>query len=524
LATILAVLGVFSIRSTVSFLWFVWTTDALKSIGMLIPVVSLVLIMRAWRSLGWEMEGSWWGLAIVAVTIAAVHIRDQAILVFVLTPKWNIYIPPHSLVVFGYASGVVLLFGGTRLYRAALFPIILLWFVNPVPHIFNVFVDLPLQRVSAHVARAFAMALGQPLTPDQMRLMFTPNFGMFIAPGCNGIRGAVTMGFVSLVVGYIYRFRWYAHAAVVAGAVLLGYLFNFARLCLLVLYYIVALHVPRLQNRAKLADYIIGACLFLIATQLLFVVIRRLGSKSRRSISLPAEPKESSANTPLFLRLRLTLMALIAIFGCYGTARAVMYNVGTDPSQTRISSSLQGAFPDHIGTYTLVRTWNENMVTGALLFHWAEYEPKGGGTHISLGIAPLVGSHDTLICHSARGEDPLWRDQLNVAMANNKHVGFSASLYNNGAVQTLEATTICSGSDCGEYSSDRKTFGLVYSKPDPQALFSQDPQRPIPLLLKAESLDTTMLPEVAEKKLGADMKDFLGQADLDALVQPYRHR
>ena len=212
------------------------------------------------------MEGSWWGLAILAVTIAAVHIRDQAILIFVLSPKWNIYIPPHSLVVFGYVSGAVLLFGGTRLYRAALFPIILVWFVNPVPHVFNVFVDLPLQRVSAHVARAFAMSLGQPLTPDQMRLMFTPNFGMFIAPGCNGIRGAVTMGFVSLVAGYIYRFRWYVHAAVVAGAVLLGYVFNFARLCLLVIYYIVALHIPRLQNKAKLGDYIIGGCLFLIAT------------------------------------------------------------------------------------------------------------------------------------------------------------------------------------------------------------------------------------------------------------------
>ena len=51
---------------------------------------------------------------------------------------------------------------------------------------------------------------------------------MFIAPGCNGIRGAVTMGLIALIAGYIYRFRWYAHVAVVAGAVLLGYVFNFA--------------------------------------------------------------------------------------------------------------------------------------------------------------------------------------------------------------------------------------------------------------------------------------------------------
>ena len=104
-------------------------------------------------------------------------------------------------------SGLALLFGGQGLVRAAWFPLALLVAVNPVPHVFNVYVDLPLQRASAHVARAFAMALGQPLSPDKLRLMFTPEFGMFIAPGCNGIRGAVTMGLIALVAGYLYRFK-----------------------------------------------------------------------------------------------------------------------------------------------------------------------------------------------------------------------------------------------------------------------------------------------------------------------------
>src|ERR1700689_4378334 len=70
LATGLSVAGVFAVLSTALFLWGLWTTDPLKSIGGLIPIVSLVLILRAWRSLGWEMCGNWWGLAIVAVTIA----------------------------------------------------------------------------------------------------------------------------------------------------------------------------------------------------------------------------------------------------------------------------------------------------------------------------------------------------------------------------------------------------------------------------------------------------------------------
>src|SRR5260370_24187810 len=140
LAALVAILGLSAIWSTVNALWSLWMTDALKSIGMFIPVVSFVLILRVWRALGWEMDGSWWGLFLLAVTAAAVHVRDQSIMVFVLSPQWSIYIPPHSLVFFAYGAGVVLLFGGTRLLRAALFPLLLLWVVNPLPPLFHVFV------------------------------------------------------------------------------------------------------------------------------------------------------------------------------------------------------------------------------------------------------------------------------------------------------------------------------------------------------------------------------------------------
>lgn len=521
----LAILGLCSIWSTVGFLWNLWLMDALKSIGMMIPLVSLALILRVWRSQHWQMQGSLWGLAILTATIVAVHVRDQAVLVFMVSPQWAVYFPPHSLVAFCYVSGIVLLFGGTRLYRAALFPITLIWFVNPVPHIFNVYVDLPLQRASAHVARSFAIALGQPLSHDQLRLMFTPNFGMFIAPGCNGIRGAVTMGFIALIAGYIYRFRWYAHAAVIAGAVLLGYIFNFARLCILVLYYLAALHFTGLQNKAELGDYIIGGCLFLVATLLLFSVIRRL-SETPGQIKPPALTNASPAIiSPFSLRTRMAAMFLIASFGCYGFAHALISTrAAADNEQIKSDQHVLGQFPARIGAYKLARSWNENLFTGPLLYHWAEYVPADGGTDIVLGIAPFLGSHDTLICHSARGEDPLWHDQLTVPTATGATVGFSAAFFNDSAIQYLEATTLCNGATCGEYSSNRKHFGFVYSKPDPQALFMQDPQRPIPILLRAETADTTLPSDVARRQLSAAISAFLSSVNLDALTQPYRHR
>jgi exosortase J len=420
----------------------------------------------------------------------------------------------------------VLLFGGTRLFRSALFPVVLLWFVNPIPHIFNVFVDLPLQRASAHVARAFAIALGQPLSPDQLRLMFTPEFGMFIAPGCNGIRGAVTMGFIALIAGYIYRFRWSAHAAVVAGAVLLGYLFNFARLCILVLYYLVALHFTWLQDRAEIGDYIIGACLFLLGTFLLFYVVRRL-SESPGQIKPPAmklTPVGGPA-TGSHLNARLAAMAVLVLFSCVGVARAYVRAHSSDyVTQLKADENAPGQFPARVGGYTLSRAWNENIFSGPLVFHWAEYVPDGGGTHISLGVSPVLGSHDTLVCHSAKGEDPLWRDQITLPTAGNVPVNFSGAFFNDGATQYLEATTICNGGSCGEYSSDRSHFGFVYSKPTAHTLFSQDPQRPIPILIRAETIDTTLPAEVARQQMTGAVRSFLASVDLDGLTQPYRHQ
>ena len=519
----LSTVGIIAILSTAMYLWALWTADPLKSIGGFIPFISLLLILRVWRSLGWEMCGTWWGLAILAFTVALVHLRDHAILELILSPSWAIFVPPHSLVAFGYAAGAALLFGGKRLFRAALFPIVLMWFVNPVPHVFNLWIDLPLQHASALIARGFAHALGQQLSSDQLRLMFTPDFGMFIAPGCNGIRGAITMGFIALIAGYIYRFRPSIHALVVAGAVLLGYIFNLIRLCVLVLYYIVALHITWLQNRAEMGDYIIGACLFFIATTLLFSIIRRFSAtgdlRPPKLALAPDAPDAQHSVVPKSFLPRWFAFALLVVLGSLTYARAFMHihevpHVASDPNAL-------GRFPKQVGTYTLEREWNEYLVAGPLIFYWADYRPAAGGPVVSVGISPVLGAHDTLICHSARGEDWLWHGDLTTNTAVTP-TSFSASFFNTGATQYLEATTICTGTNCGQFSSNRKHFGFVYSRPDTSTFLSQNPSRPIPVLLRTETLDVALSAADARAQLTANLRNFLAGADLSEFTQPYR--
>jgi exosortase J len=405
------------------------------------------------------------------------------------------------------------------LLRAAWFPVALMWFVNPVPHFFNRFIDLPLQHASAVIARSFAHALGQSLTPDQLSLMFTPKFGMFIAPGCNGIRGALTMGLIALIAGYLYRLRLRHWFLLTAGAVLLGYVFNFVRLCGLVVYYVIALRYSWLQHHAAMGDYILGASLFFGATVLLFAALLRWSPQ--RDLRLPslavANPVSGRDLQSQLLMPRCLAFALLIALGSVSYARAIVR--GSSPRTLQNQSS--GVFPVHVGEYTLQREWNETFATGVVVFHWAQYAQSGEGPALSIGVSPALGAHDTLICHVARGEDWIWHGPLTFPTAAGD-TSFSVSLFNNGAAQYLEAASVCTGSTCNQASTERTHFGLIYSRPSARDLLTQDPERPISILLRAEIPDATLSPTQARTMLTQSLARFLSGVDLAQFTKPYR--
>jgi exosortase J len=534
LASLCAAAGLLTIWPSVRSLFDIWTTDALKSMGMAVPVVCYLLILRAWKSLSWETEGSWWGFAVLAGSAALMFLRDQMLLVVTVNKSWLLQLPPLPLVAVVYAAGMVLLFGGTRLLKKAWFPVLLMWAVIPVPQTFSRRVDLPLQHASATIARAWAHALGQPLTQDKLRLMFTPDFGMFIAPGCNGIRGSITLGLAAVIVGYLYRFRWYVYVPVVAGAVLLGYLFNFLRLCLLVVYYKIALPYPWLQHHAKIADYIIGGCLFMCALALFFTVANGLRNDMQDNPAPPESPAEPAASiaastalpappqhvrllqTSLFLRVAAVL-AIASVFGVDVLHQHQVYAhelVQTLPP-----------LPAHIGNFTLQRSWNE-AAFGVLVYTWGEYAAPAAngvaGARVMLGISPQT-IHDAEVCHLARGDDPTWHGQIVAATAGGP-VELTAATYNNGAVQELEASTVCDNGACRQHSETSRHLTLIYARPHRGVPLQADTTRPIPLMLMVESPDTLTPASVMEPQLAATLTTFLKDADLLTLTAPYGKR
>ncbi|MDE2235666.1 MAG: exosortase J [Gammaproteobacteria bacterium] len=259
-------------------LWTFWTTDPLRSIGLAIPIASLVLLVRAWRWEDLNHGGTWWGLPVVLGALLLARTAYTLPLQFYLHSAYGLpsfEVIPFGALLFAFTSGVVLLFAGAHAWRRAWFALLLLLFVNPVPHGFDVLVDLPLQYFAAHVARGFAALIGVPVSTGVLQMMFTPRLGMFIAPGCDGLRGAVAMGYLALVIGYLYRLTWLRWALYVLGAVLLAYVFNLLRLCGVVIYYWFAMRLPAIADHATLADYLIGGVLFFCAALFLFSIPRR---------------------------------------------------------------------------------------------------------------------------------------------------------------------------------------------------------------------------------------------------------
>ena len=101
--TVLAgILGLFAISRSMANLWVFWTTDPFRSIWMFFPIVTLLFVLREARRMDWLINGTWWGLVVLAISIAGGHVHQTMLLALQIARIMR-YFPPDSIVVFGYA-------------------------------------------------------------------------------------------------------------------------------------------------------------------------------------------------------------------------------------------------------------------------------------------------------------------------------------------------------------------------------------------------------------------------------------
>jgi len=484
---------------------------------MLILFASLILVIRVWRQTGWELNGTLWGLLPVAAAFSLCALR-QNLRFYWFDGFAHVNLLPVSLPLCLYACGIMLLFAGVRVARLAWFPLALLMFVQPVPGIGSQFVDQPLQALSAHVARSFASLIGfAPTSPQLLKLMFTPDFGMFIAPGCDGMRGAITLGYIALIVGYLKRVsirKWFLY---VIGAVLLGYLFNLLRLCALVVYYRIAVGHPALEHVAKQADYGIGACLILVAA-VLFFWIATMREDSQGGMDKPPIPHASTnERDKQSIKWKAAALAVLTMFFAVPAAYTVQNRLhrpqgigGLTPQQ------LNDLMPKQLGEYKLNRVWQEKL-DGVNAMQCGAYDAPGSDEFI-LGVWLLPGEHSIHASWMDRGESPERHENRSFATILGRVIRFDSAFYSDGVTESLVGDTECTYWSCSPFSGDS---GMYVAFRDFKHLTARQ-TRVVPIFFRVESLQTNQPKSATYQALSAEAQRFLSGVDFVQISQTFQ--
>ena len=511
---LLTAAGCLGIYREISELWTFWTTDPLRSIGMLIPPWSIVLTLRVWRRHGWEMRGTWWGLPVIGLAFLLSVLREKMLLVGLAGPV-GISFLPVSLPVYVYGSGVVLFFAGARVWRKAWFPLGLLLLSQPVPILSSQLVDIPLQHLSARVARDFATLIGFAPTTPQLRLMFSPDFGMFIAPGCDGIRGAVTMGYVALLLGYLKRVSAPLWATYVSGAVLLGYLFNFIRLCGLVLYYRIALGHPALEGVAKQADYAIGSCLFLTAVLLFLWLARRKGKDEPPGGPAQLENLRESWNG--WMKCAAFAMLLVAALSVFASP------LRNSPRTTLTPASLAARMPKQVGEFTLTRTWYEQQ-SGTIVMEAGAYAAPGSDEIIlGVSVAPNFNLHNANACWLARGLDPDLLESRKYRTGNGDSVALDTGFYSDGITDSVVVNAFCGPLSCSQVRRTTSSGRIGFFVLGPQLYeLAGSRVRLVSIMVRIDKLHSMAQKQANYDLLSAEAQRFISGLNLLSLSRDYQ--
>jgi exosortase J len=515
---LLAVVGSLGFFPQLPRLWEIWTTDPLRSIGSIILPTSIALIIYAWRESGWELRGSWWGLVPVALSYAPL-ISASRLEFFGVVRGFRVNFIPSVWPIYFYATGILLLFAGVRVWRRAWFPLALLLCVQPVPEAFVRFLDLPMQAISAHIARSFASLLGfSPANGELLRLMFTPDFGMFIAPGCDGMRGAITLGYGALILGYLKRLSLLRWLSYVVGALVLGHLFNLIRLCVLVLYYRIAVGHTALEHAAKQADYVIGAFLFCTAALLFWIVFRKEGARG----ALVNSNEALRADDGKLTQWRAAALAIFVLVAMAPAVRAMQISYENFAWATRRGeinrAELNSRIPTEVGAFKLVRVWQEHQA-GTPVLETAAFERPGSG-EIEIGIWLAPSDHSIQQSLMTHGEVPKSKALAQFDTAAGRAVQFNTAFYDDGITDTLVGDTYCSPSSCqsGRYRPKAGIHLAIVNTVD----HTTRGKRVVPIFFKMQVPHSDSGSGNAYKDLSSECEDFLSHLDLTRLSQDFQ--
>lgn len=185
--------------------------------GFFVPAVALYIGWQQRRQLTLPATSSRAGLLVMAYA---------AVQLYVATLGAELFLARTALVFSIF--GVVLYLFGTANFRKLLFPLVLLFFMVPLPAIIYNQVTFPLQLFASQVAENVLTLLGIPVLREG-NVLELPSQRLSVVEACSGIRSLLSLSFLSLVYGYFFDSRKWMKIALLVATVPIAVAANAAR-------------------------------------------------------------------------------------------------------------------------------------------------------------------------------------------------------------------------------------------------------------------------------------------------------
>jgi exosortase len=183
-----------------------WANDEDMGHGFFVPAVALyVAWQRKDELFALPFERSPWGLAIMAYAALQGALGILGAELFLARSSFVIEL-----------IGITLFAGGMRALRILAFPLILMFFMIPIPSIIYTRITFPLQLFASRVAEICLTLIGIPVLREGNVLELADQ-RLSVVEACSGIRSLLSLSFLSLVYGYFFDRRpWVKYVLFVA--------------------------------------------------------------------------------------------------------------------------------------------------------------------------------------------------------------------------------------------------------------------------------------------------------------------
>ncbi|HZP16440.1 MAG TPA: exosortase A [Terriglobales bacterium] len=196
-----------------------WWFDSNFSHGFFVPIFSLVVIWnKRFELASIPRTPNTWGVALILAALSTLVLGIFGA---------ELFLSRISLLLL--IAGLIVFFGGTRLVRALMFPLVFLVLMVPIPAIIFSQITFPLQILASRLSAWILPVLGVPVLREG-NVINLPAMPLEVAEACSGIRSLLSLITLAIIYGYFLEKRISTRVALAIASIPIAVVANGLRI------------------------------------------------------------------------------------------------------------------------------------------------------------------------------------------------------------------------------------------------------------------------------------------------------